>query len=42
MIRLKRAYELPNETDGRRFSVDRLWPRGVKKETSGSFTAGAT
>lgn len=32
MIQLKRAYDLPEETDGRRFLVDRLWPRGVKKE----------
>jgi uncharacterized protein YeaO (DUF488 family) len=31
MILLKRAYEKPNESDGRRFLVERLWPRGVKK-----------
>jgi len=31
MIQLKRAYEKPNESDGRRFLVERLWPRGVKK-----------
>jgi uncharacterized protein YeaO (DUF488 family) len=31
-ITVKRAYEPPAETDGLRFLVDRLWPRGVKKE----------
>mgnify|MGYP001206589600 CR=1 FL=1 len=32
-IRLKRTYDEPEETDGYRVLVDRLWPRGVKKET---------
>lgn len=32
MIKVKRAYEDPAPEDGRRFLVDRLWPRGVKKE----------
>lgn len=32
MIRIKRAYEPPEKSDGQRFLVDRLWPRGVKKE----------
>jgi uncharacterized protein YeaO (DUF488 family) len=31
MIALKRAYEPAEPRDGRRFLVDRLWPRGVKK-----------
>lgn len=31
-IRLKRAYEPAEPGDGRRFLVDRLWPRGVRKE----------
>lgn len=31
-IRLKRAYESPDRGDGARILVDRLWPRGVKKE----------
>ncbi len=31
-IRLKRAYEKPARGDGFRILVDRLWPRGVKKE----------
>ncbi len=32
MIRLKRAYEKPSPDDGRRILVERLWPRGLKKE----------
>ncbi len=32
MIRIKRAYDPPEPGDGQRFLVDRLWPRGVKKE----------
>jgi uncharacterized protein YeaO (DUF488 family) len=32
MIQLKRAYENASEGDGARFLVERLWPRGVKKE----------
>ncbi|MEJ2601169.1 MAG: DUF488 domain-containing protein [Anaerolineales bacterium] len=32
MIAVKRAYESPAAEDGQRFLVDRLWPRGVKKE----------
>lgn len=31
-IALKRAYEEPSNSDGVRVLVDRLWPRGVKKE----------
>jgi len=31
MIRVKRVYEPPEESDGARFLVDHLWPRGVKK-----------
>jgi uncharacterized protein YeaO (DUF488 family) len=30
-IQLKRAYDLPLETDGERLLVDRLWPRGLRK-----------
>ncbi len=33
-IRLKRAYDPPAKGDGKRILVDRLWPRGVKKETA--------
>lgn len=32
-LRIKRAYEPATPEDGSRFLVDRLWPRGVKKET---------
>lgn len=32
MIAIKRAYEAAGKADGTRFLVDRLWPRGVKKE----------
>ncbi|MGX5820342.1 DUF488 domain-containing protein [Chitinophaga lutea] len=32
MIRLKRIYEPYESADGFRILVDRLWPRGVKKE----------
>jgi uncharacterized protein YeaO (DUF488 family) len=31
-IGLKRAYEEPEAADGRRFLVDRLWPRGRSRE----------
>lgn len=31
-IRIKRVYEDPDATDGYRALVDRLWPRGMKKE----------
>lgn len=31
-IRLKRAYDEPSGQDGRRILVDRVWPRGLKKE----------
>jgi uncharacterized protein YeaO (DUF488 family) len=33
MIKLKRAYEPTGRADGSRFLVERLWPRGVKKES---------
>lgn len=32
MVQIKRAYESPSKQDGARFLVERLWPRGVKKE----------
>ncbi len=32
MVRIKRAYEPPARGDGYRVLVDRLWPRGVRKE----------
>lgn len=33
-LRIKRAYEPPSPGDGVRILVDRLWPRGVKKENA--------
>jgi uncharacterized protein YeaO (DUF488 family) len=32
MIRIKRVYDRQEPEDGLRFLVDRLWPRGMKKE----------
>lgn len=32
MIRIKRAYDSIESSDGARFLVDRLWPRGIRKE----------
>jgi len=32
MLKIKRVYEKAESSDGRRFLVERLWPRGVKKE----------
>lgn len=31
-IKIKRIYEIPLPEDGVRILVDRLWPRGIKKE----------
>lgn len=31
-VRIKRVYEDFSETDGYRVLVDKLWPRGIKKE----------
>jgi uncharacterized protein YeaO (DUF488 family) len=33
-IGIKRAYEPPSPKDGKRILVDRLWPRGVRKEAA--------
>ena len=33
-VRLKRAYEPPAPSDGYRVLIDRLWPRGVKRESA--------
>lgn len=32
MIQIKRVYDPPAKGDGERFLVERLWPRGMKKE----------
>ncbi len=34
MITIKRVYDPPAEKDGERILVDRLWPRGLKKEAA--------
>jgi uncharacterized protein YeaO (DUF488 family) len=34
MVRVKRIYEKAEKGDGWRVLVDRLWPRGMKKETA--------
>ena len=31
-LRVKRVYEEPEEVDGERMLIDRLWPRGLSKE----------
>lgn len=33
MIKVKRVFEPPETGDGVRFLVDRLWPRGIKKDS---------
>lgn len=32
MVKVKRIYDPPSPEDGKRALVDRLWPRGIKKE----------
>ena len=32
MVKIKRVYDPVSPGDGRRILVDRLWPRGIKKE----------
>jgi len=32
MLKVKRVYEKPSAADGDRYLVDRLWPRGLKKQ----------
>lgn len=31
-LQIKRVYDVPSPADGARVLVDRLWPRGVRKE----------
>jgi len=33
-LKIKRIYEETSDTDGSRVLVDRLWPRGIKKEAA--------
>lgn len=32
MIKIKRVYDPPEISDGKRYLIDRLWPRGLIKE----------
>ena len=42
-ILIKRLYEKANRTDGVRILIDRLWPRGIKKDVAKiSFWAKST
>ena len=34
-LRVRRAYDAPTPDDGCRVLVDRLWPRGLKREVAG-------
>ncbi|MBM3469086.1 MAG: DUF488 domain-containing protein [Alphaproteobacteria bacterium] len=34
-LKIKRIYNEPSKEDGIRVLVDRLWPRGIKKEEAG-------
>lgn len=31
-VRVRRVYDAPDAADGRRVLVDRIWPRGLKKQ----------
>ena len=33
MIKIKRVYDEADRSDGTRFLIERLWPRGVKKDS---------
>ncbi|MEW6116287.1 MAG: DUF488 domain-containing protein [Nitrospirota bacterium] len=35
MVKIKRVYDPVSRNDGKRILVDRLWPRGIKKENAG-------
>ncbi|MCE5263823.1 MAG: DUF488 domain-containing protein [Deltaproteobacteria bacterium] len=32
MVKIKRVYDPESNSDGKRVLIDRLWPRGIKKE----------
>ena len=34
MIKIKRVYEKPGRNDGIRILIDRLWPRGLSKDSA--------
>ena len=33
MIQIKRVYDKADRADGRRYLIERLWPRGVRKDS---------
>ncbi len=33
-IRVKRVYDAPDREDGKRYLVDRVWPRGLSKDSA--------
>lgn len=33
-FKIKRVYDESSKTDGKRILIDRLWPRGLKKENA--------
>jgi len=41
MIKVKRVSEAPESSDGTRFLVERLWPRGMKVEKAAAKKGGA-
>jgi uncharacterized protein YeaO (DUF488 family) len=34
VVRVKRVYDEPDPSDGRRVLVDRLWPRGLRRDAA--------
>lgn len=34
MFRVKRVYDPAEDSDGKRYLVDRLWPRGIRREAA--------
>ncbi len=34
MLKIKRVYDPSSKDDGKRILIDRLWPRGLKKESA--------
>ena len=34
MVKIKRVYDKPIASDGERYLVDRLWPRGISKQAA--------
>ena len=37
-VKIKRAYDPAEKLDGKRILVDRLWPRGIRKEDASVWT----